>query len=95
MAIVYGIRPANGTDGMYQRAQTCDRCTVDHDGGWHDGRDDGESCPIIYDALIGEHSYPNEEGPPEWGTDFDTGQWVCTKFVGPCPCDSDHDGRAS
>lgn len=87
MTMVYGNRPSNGTEGDYQRAQTCNRCTVDHDGGWHDEVTEGDdSCPIILSALVGEHSYPNPEGPPEWGHDLETGEWVCTAFKGPCAC---------
>lgn len=86
MTITYGVRPSNGTAGDCQRSWTCARCTVDHGGGWHDGAE-GESCPIIMDALCGEHSYPNPEGPPQWGHDYDTGEWVCTEFQGPCSCE--------
>lgn len=88
MAMTYGNRPSNGTEGDIMRAQLCDRCTVDHDGGWHTPPDyEGpESCPIIIDSIVGEHSYPNEQGPPQWGYDPDTGEWVCTEFTGPCPC---------
>lgn len=89
MTMEFGRRPSNGTEGDFQRAQTCARCTVDHDGGWHDVVCEGdESCPIIFDALVGDHSYPNPEGPPEWGNDLETGEWVCTGFKGPCACKS-------
>lgn len=57
-------RPANGTDGDFFRAQTCDRCVKDHH--WHGEAEGGDSCPIIMDALSGEHSYPNPSGPPQW-----------------------------
>ncbi len=51
------------------------------DSGWHDEEPDGdESCPILFEALLGTG------GPIEWGHDFETGEWVCTKFVGPCSC---------
>lgn len=88
MTMEFGVRPSNGTMGDLMRAQCCDRCTVDHDGGWHTAPDfEGpESCPVFLDALVGEHSYPAEQGPPEWGYDLDTGEWVCTKFAGPCAC---------
>lgn len=88
MTMRFGNRPSNGTEGDYQRAQTCARCTVDHVGGWHDdiGPQD-DSCPILTAALIGEHSYGTDSpGPPEWGCDLDTGEWVCTAFEGPCSC---------
>lgn len=86
----YGCRPSNGTEGDIQRSQTCAICTVDHDGGWHDDRDDGDSCPILMSALFGEHSYGSGSyGPPEWGNDLDTGEWVCTAFKGPCACASE------
>jgi hypothetical protein len=88
MTITFGWRPANGTEGAYQRAQTCAQCTVDHDGGWHDDSGDGDSCPIIMAAMFGEHSYGTDSpGPPEWGHDLDTGVWVCTAFAGPCSCE--------
>jgi hypothetical protein len=74
--------------GDLMRAQLCDRCTVDHDGGWHQpDNDSGDSCPIIMDGMFGEHSYPNPHGPPEWGYDLDTGIWQCKGFTGPCACD--------
>lgn len=83
----WGVRPSNGTEGDIQRADTCDRCVIDHAYGWHDGREDGPSCPIIIDALVGEHSYPSEDGPPQWGQTPD-GEFVCANFIGPCACES-------
>ena len=81
----FGQRPCNGTEGDNQRYQTCDRCVKDH--AWH-GPDEGDdSCPIILDALAGEHSYPNPDGPPQWWNDEETGEWGCTEFE-PCECDS-------
>lgn len=86
MRLVHGYRPSNGTAGDFFRAQTCDRCVRDHD--WHGDPDyGGESCPIIMDALIGEHAYPNEDGPPQWHHDYDTGRSWCDEFAGPCDCD--------
>ena len=82
----FGQRPCNGTEGDHQRAQTCNRCVKDH--GWHDGEPaDMQSCPIILDALAGEHSYPNPDGPPQWWHDMETGEWGCTEFE-PCECAS-------
>lgn len=83
----WGRRPSNGTEGDIMRYHLCDVCKADHD--WHrhyDGEIDqpAESCPIIMDALCGDHSYPNPDGPPEWGQD-DGGRWFCKGFA-PCPC---------
>jgi len=88
--IEWGQRPNNGTEGDIQRSYTCDRCQVDHP--WHRfnaglREQPDASCRIIMDALVGEHAYPNEEGPPEWGRNSVTGEWVCAKFKGPCRCD--------
>lgn len=85
LKIRWGVRPSNGTDGEYQREDTCYHCVKDHD--WH-GDADGtaDSCPIILDSLAGEHSYPNPEGPPQWGRDEATGTYVCREYEGPCSC---------
>lgn len=88
--IEWGLRPSNGTEGSMQESDTCGHCMADHD--WHRYYDQGErgedqpdeSCPIIMDALSGEHSYPNEDGPPEWGYGSD-GRWYCKEYK-PCPC---------
>lgn len=85
MTVLVGRRPANGTEGDSMRARCCDRCTRDHE--WHTTQT-GDSCPIIMDALVGDHSYPNPDGPPEWSIDLDTFRWSCSAFVGPCPCQS-------
>ena len=84
----YGFRPSNGTEGDIMRSYTCARCVRDHDDGWHSPPhfEGVASCPIIMDALSGEHSYPNPEGPPQWwrgGPEL----YGCTEFEGPCPCD--------
>lgn len=84
----WGVRPSNGTEGDIQRADTCDRCVIDHAYGWHGDAEEGPSCPIILDALVGEHSYPNEEGPPQWGQK-PTGEFVCSNFIGPCACETE------
>jgi hypothetical protein len=85
-----GYRPANGTEGDIFSSQWCRRCTVDHDQGWHDpARQDGDSCPILMDALVGDHSYPSPEGPPQWEERgaFGAGHETrCTAFQGPCQC---------
>jgi len=82
-----GYRPSNGTEGDIFRFNTCDRCIHDHS--WHTPPFEAdESCPIIMDALAGEHSYPNPLGPPQW-----EGRWMpegwqearCTEFK-PCEC---------
>jgi hypothetical protein len=78
-------RASNGTGHELFRYQTCDRCVKDHK--WHLPDADGDSCPIIMDALIGEHAYPNELGPPQWHHDTDTGRSWCDEFEGPCDCD--------
>lgn len=90
MAVQFGYRPSNGTDGAYFTAQTCARCTVDHDTGWHSPPhfEGDESCPILLSTLCGPYDYPNE-GPPEWGHDYETGESVCSGFRGPCECDED------
>jgi hypothetical protein len=85
--VTWGQRPSNGTEGDIQRGQTCDFCMADHE--WHLHYDNernqpAESCPIIMDAMVGEHSYPAEDGPPEWGQD-ERGHWYCKEFR-PCPC---------
>lgn len=85
----YGFRPSNGTEGDIMRSYTCDRCVKDHD--WHLDQDfRGDSCPIIMDALSGEHSYPNDDGPPQWWVDSDEHQYGCTEFEGPCLCVDGH-----
>lgn len=85
-----GYRPANGTEGDIFSAQWCHNCAVDHAGGWHEDPWDGdESCPILMDALAGEHSYPNEQGPPQWEHRGGYGRGSetrCTAFQGPCLC---------
>lgn len=87
MTVWLNYRPSNGTEGDYFNAQTCHRCIRDH--AWHIPPDfaGNESCPIIMDALFGEHSYPNEKGPPQWSHDPDTGESWCSEFTGPCPCE--------
>lgn len=86
-----GYRPSNGTEGDIFNSQWCHNCTVDHDGGWHDpDRQDGDSCPILMNALVGENSYPNEMGPPEWQHRGGYGRGSetrCTEFQGPCSCE--------
>ena len=87
-----GFRPSNGTEGELFRRDTCWRCQIDHDDGWHTDPWEGyQSCQIVLSALAGEFSYPNPEGPPEWWTDNTYpnvgASWGCTKFVGPCECD--------
>jgi hypothetical protein len=85
-----GYRPSNGTEGHIFSAQWCSNCTIDHDGGWHvPDADGGDSCPILMDALAGEHSYPNPEGPPQWQDRGGYGrghETRCTEFQGPCSC---------
>lgn len=90
MSVEWGRRPSNGTEGDIQRSWTCASCTIDHDHGWHspDADDTIGSCPILDDALFGEHSYPNPEGPPEWGQDRRSGRWVCSSYRGPCSCEA-------
>lgn len=79
-------RPNNGTDGDCFNAQCCDRCMKDH--AWHaDWPDAPDSCPIIMDALSGEHAYPNELGPPQWSHNYETGESRCSEFEGPCDCE--------
>lgn len=86
MTFVVNYRPANGTDGEFFREQTCYRCVKDH--AWHvPPFEADESCPIIMDALCGEHSYPNEQGPPQWSHSYETGESRCSEFVGPCGCE--------
>lgn len=85
--MVWNYRPSNGTEGDIHRQWTCGRCTVDHNTGWHDGEGDN-SCPILMSSLSGPYDYPNP-GPPEWGHDFESGEYVCTGFQGPCSCDED------
>lgn len=85
MSRVVGYRPSNGTEGLIFWAHTCDRCSRDHQ--WH-STETGDSCPIIMDALAGEHAYPNEDGPPQWWRDGETGETGCSEFEGPCPCDA-------
>ena len=78
-------RPSNGTEGDYFNMQCCHRCVKDHD--WHvEPYQAGDSCPIILDALAGEHSYPNEDGPPQWSHNYETGESRCSEFEGPCAC---------
>ena len=78
-------RPSNGTEGDYFSAQTCHGCIKDHK--WHKPNySGGDSCPIIMDALSGEHSYPNEMGPPQWHHNYTTGRSWCDDFEGPCEC---------
>ena len=95
-----GYRPANGTEGDLHRSTTCDYCTIDHDGGWHEPDNAGESCPIIMDAMFGDHSYPNPQGPPQWESRWVEREWSdgstgnviesrCTEWVGPCSCATD------
>lgn len=85
-----GYLPANGTDGDVHRSTTCHCCTIDHDGGWHDGRDDGESCPIMMTAML---AHGDEPGPDEWQSRWverDDGRKIqetrCMAWVGPCSC---------
>ncbi len=80
--VTTNYRPSNGTEGCMMRAQTCDRCEVDHD--WHRhnaGMQDqpDESCPILMRALIGD------EPVPEWSRNWDEGTYACTGFVR-CNC---------
>jgi hypothetical protein len=87
-ARVYGFRPSNGTEGDIMRAKTCDTCVKDH--AWHHGEPDPwvDSCPIVMDALCGEHSYPNPDGPPQWWHVYGTGEYGCTEYQGPCECEA-------
>jgi hypothetical protein len=79
-------RPANGTENDYFAVQTCYRCARDHQ--WHiPPYEADDSCPIIMDSLVGEHAYPNEDGPPQWSYDPATGEGWCSEFEGPCECE--------
>lgn len=85
MTLEANYRPGNGTEGDAFNAQCCERCVKDHD--WHGpGESTTDSCPIIMDSLSGEHSYPNELGPPQWSHDYSTGESRCSEFDGPCAC---------
>lgn len=83
-------RPSNGTEGEYFARQTCYRCAHDHQ--WHSPDMDGDyTCPILMSSIVGEYSYPNELGPPQWTYNPDTGEGWCSAFDGPCACE-DHGG---
>lgn len=78
-------RPCNGTEGHYFMAQTCYRCTKDHQ--WHGEDAHGDdTCPILLSSMAGEFAYPNELGPPEWWHNSETGESGCAAYDGPCAC---------
>ena len=81
MSWVPGFRPSNGTMGdIFQLGPMgCFSCSVDHDQGWHDGQDGGESCPILMRSIIGEPT-------PEWEEHNETRETRCTGWRGPCAC---------